>query len=178
MTFFLLFFFVFLGGIGYLLDTGIRRRRLLTRSWGDVLGALEPVDLDGIRTIAEGFQRSEAGGPQMDAAAMWKVVGGLDGLRRLRRNAWAMLDLAVYAEKWNLEKGLLVSDAMRQDADRLNRAIFRIQLGFFFHFGFMRSPFRLQEAVAAYNTIRGHLVELYHVPQMGLIPGLEATGTL
>ena len=178
MMFFLLFFLVFLGGVGYFLDTGIRRRKLLTRNWGAVLGALEPVDLEGIRSIAETFDKSLHRQPQIDAAAMWKVVGGLDGLRRLRRNAWAMLDLAVYAEKWNLDKGLLVSEMMRQDADRLNRAIFRIQLGFFFHFGFMRSPFHLQEAVATYYTIRGRLVDLYHVSQVGLIPGLEATGTL
>ena len=67
---------------------------------------------------------------------------------------------------------------MRQDADRLNHAILRIQLGFFFQFGFMRSAFNLQEAVVSYHLIRGHLVGLYQATHVGLIPDLEAAGTL
>ncbi|WP_263385554.1 hypothetical protein [Granulicella arctica] len=174
MTFFVLYLLVFLGGVGYFIDTGYKRRRLLTQSWGEVLGKLDPIDLEGIRLIAENFQSLDRDQVRFDAKEMWEVVGGLPGLKRLKRNAWAMLNLAVYAEKWNREQAHLVSEMIRQDATRLNRAIVRIQLGFFLQFGFMKSTFYLQQAVSSYALVRSQFVGLYYTAHLGPIPGLES----
>lgn len=161
-------------GAGYVAYVTFRRRKFLAKSWQDVLGRVEPVDLDGLQAIAYGFLQPDKNQLRIEPGEMWEIVGGLDGLHRLKKNAWAMLDLAVYAERWNLAKGPLISEMIRRDAVRLNRAIFRVQVGVLFQFGHLRSPFYLQEAVASYYLIRGRLVGLYQVAHIGLIPGLEA----
>jgi len=77
---------------------------------------------------------------------MWKIVGGLEGINQLRANATIMLNLAVFAERWNCEQGPVISEMIRRDVLRLNGAVLRVQLAFFFRFGFVRAPFHLQEA--------------------------------
>ncbi len=173
MMFFTLLFAIALSGLGYFAYVGYQRRKLASRSWGDVLGNLEPVDLDGLRRIADSFLQPDKNQLGIEPAEMWKIVGGLEGLNRLKTNAWAMLHLAVFAERWNCEQGIIVSEMIRRDAVRLNRAIIRIQLGVLFQFGFVRSPFYLQEAVAFYYLIRSRLVGLYQISHVGLIPCLE-----
>ncbi|WP_263384137.1 hypothetical protein [Granulicella arctica] len=173
MIFLVLYVLVFLGGVGYVIDTGYKRRKLHAQSWNDVLGTLEPINLEGIRLIADNFNGSDEGRVRIEADEMWKVIGGLHGLKRLKRNAWAMLNLAVYAEKWNRDQGELVSETIRRDATRLNHAIFRIQLGFFLHFGFVQPTFYLQEAVSSYSSVRDRFVGLYYTAYVGPIPGLE-----
>jgi hypothetical protein len=171
MTFFLLFFLIFLGGIAYCVDTGFKRRQLRTQGWGEVLEKLEPIDLDGIRAIADGFLNPNS--TQIDIAPneIWKIIGGLDGLKRLKTSAWAMLDVAVYTEQWNLDQDVVVSEMIRHDAVRLNRAIFRVQLGFFIQFGLLGSPFYLRKAAATYYLIYTRLVALHQIPPAGLILG-------
>lgn len=127
MMFFALLFAVGLSGLGYFAYVGYQRRSLIARSWGDVLGNLDSVDLDGLRRIAEIFlepDNNQRGA--VEPAEMWKIVGGLEGLNRLKINAWAMLDLAVFADRWDCERGVIVSEMIRRDAVRLNRAITRI----------------------------------------------------
>ena len=76
---------------------------------------------------------------------MWDMVGGIEGIRRLKANAQVMLELAVFAESWNEEQGPIISEMIRRDAIRLNKAVVRIQLSLLFRVPFIRAPFHLQE---------------------------------
>jgi hypothetical protein len=171
MMFFFLFFLIFFGGIAYCADTGFKRRQLRMQSWGEVLGRLEPIDLNGIRAIAEGFLNPDSTQLDIDPDEMWKIIGGLEGLNRLKTSAWAMLDVAVCTERWNRDQGAVVSEMIRTDAVRLNRAIFRVQMGFFIQFGLLGSPFYLRKAAAAYYLIYARLVALHELTPVNLIPG-------
>ncbi|MDW5267594.1 MULTISPECIES: hypothetical protein [Acidobacteriaceae] len=168
---FLAFLVVFILAIaGYVFYVSLHRRELLGRSSEhDLISKMEPVDLEGLRRISEAFQQPEKGRPGIDSDEMWRIVGGLEGLRRLRRNAWVMLDLAVYVERWNDEQAAEISQMMRRDAVRLNRAITHIVLRHLLQIGFRRAPLHIGEVVASYCLIRSRLVDLYQVRNADLI---------
>ena len=163
-----------LSGSGYLAYFASRRHNLLGRDWEDVLAEIRPVHLEAIRLIAEIYLHPNKDQLRIEPEEMWQLVGGLKGIRRLRANAQVMLNLAVFAQRWNREQSPIIAEMIRRDAVRLNRAAFRIQLILLFHLGFMRAPFHLLEAASAYYLIRGRLLSLYRASHIGLMPHLEA----
>lgn len=163
-----------MGVAGYQIHFVSRRRRLAARSWDEVLGRVEQVNFEGLRSIADCYLQPDKDQLRIEPDAIWEMAGGLEGIGRLKANAAVMLELAVFAERWNGEQGPVISEMIRRDAVRLNRAVTRIQLVYFFRLGFVRVPFYLQEASAAYYLMRGRLLGLYHNSHIGLLPRLEA----
>ncbi len=151
-----------------------RRRQLMTRPWEDVLGRAEPIDLAGVRAIAECYLQPDRNQLRIEPNEMWQLLGGLEGLNRLQANAAAMLDLAVYAERWNDAEGAVVSEMIRRDSVRLRRAVTQVQMTFVLGAGFVRAPFHVQEAAATYYLIRSRLLGLYQNSHVALVPQLEA----
>ena len=174
MLFLVVLVFLLFSGLGYMLHVALKRRLLLAQSWEAVLGRVEHVDLHGIRTIAECYLQPDKDQLRIEPNEMWNLLGGLEGIDRLSRNAAAMVDLAVYAQRWNDTEGGAVTEMIRRDAARLNRSVMRIQLTFFCGFGFVRAPFHVQEAAAAYYLMRSRLLGLYHNGHIALLPHLEA----
>ncbi len=151
-----------------------RRRKLMASTWQGVLDRVQPVDIEGVRSIAECYLQPDKDQLRLEPNDMWEIVGGLEGIARLRSNAAAMLDLAMYAERWNQGDGPVVSEMIRRDAVRLNKAVTQIQLNFLFQFGFIRAPFHLQEAACSYYLIRSRLLGLYQTTHVALVPRLTA----
>ncbi len=152
----------------------VRRRRLSNRSWQEIFARLEPIDLAGVRAIAACYLQPDKDQLSVEPATMWESVGGFEGLARLRANAAVMLELAVYAERWNEEQGPVIAEMIRRDAVRLNRAVTRIEVSLVSNLGWVRAPFYLQEVSAAYFLMRGRLLGLYQSAHAGLLPQLEA----
>jgi hypothetical protein len=152
----------------------IHRRQLMWQSWDTLLDRVERVDLNGIRAIADCYLQPDRDQLRIEPNEMWALLGGLEGVNRLRRNAAVMLDLAVYAQRWNDTEGAVISEMIRRDSIRLNRAVTRIQLTFFFGLGFVRAPFHVQEAAASYYLIRSRLLGVYQNSHIALVLRLEA----
>ena len=148
------------------------RRRLLSRSWEEVLEAVEHVDFTGVRTVAQCYLQPDKDQLRVEPDEMWALLGGLEGINRMQKNASAMLDLAVYAERWNDTEGPIIAEMIRRDAARLQSAVTRIQLTFFLGFGFVKTPFHVQEAAATYYLMRSRLLGLYENGHAALVPRL------
>lgn len=174
MMFLLLLVFLFLGVVGYQLSFTTRRRKIESRTWDEVFAQLEPVNYEALRLIANCYLQPDKDQLRIEPDQMWEMVGGLEGIGRLKANAAVMLDLAVFAERWNGDQGPVVSEMIRRDAVRLNRAVTRIELTLLFRLGFLRAPFDLQEASASYFLLRNRLLGLYYNSHIGLLPRLEA----
>ena len=159
---------------GYQASFVLRRRRLENRSWEDVLTRVQPIDLVGVRSIANCYLHPDRHQLSIEPATMWEMIGGLEGLSRLRANAAVMLELAVYAERWNEEEGPVIAEMIRRDAVRLNRAVTRIELTLISQIGRVRAPFYLQEISASYFLMRSRLLGLYQNSHVALLPRLEA----
>lgn len=151
-----------------------RRRKLFAQNWDSILLQMEAVDLASLRGIADRYLKVGKDQLRIDPLDMWTAVGGLNGLRRMRRNSETVLQLAIYAERWNTENGRVVSELIRRDAMRLNQSIRKIESAMFYPYGLIREAFSLQEAISSYWQMRERLLGLYEVAQVGLIPCLEA----
>lgn len=160
-------------GLGVQAHWTYKRRQLLKGSWGNVLAPVENVDIEGFMAIAEGYLQPDNHQLRIEPSRMWHIVGGFKGLARMQSNADAMLNLAVYSERWNLAHESVVSDLIRRDTVRLNNAIAKVRLRYFFGFGVLRTAFHIQEAVVSYYLLRSRLFGLYQHAHVGLLPGLE-----
>ena len=160
--------------VGVLLHAHLRRRRLAAVDWNGLIGRLGSVQTDGITTIALEYLQPSKGQIGLQTDDLWRLVGGSEGLTRMRANADILLALAGYAQQWNFEESVIVAERMRHDALTLRRATFRIALGIIFNYGKVRGPFYVQEAASAYYLMRVRLLALYESSHAGRYPDLSA----
>lgn len=59
---------------------------------------------------------------------MWEAASGLAGIQKLNSNVEVMLQLAMYAERWNDVNGRVLSEIMRRDAARVRACVQQIEL--------------------------------------------------
>jgi hypothetical protein len=145
-----------------------KRRKLLQRSWGDILASVQPVNIEGIAEIADCYLHPSSTQLRLEPTQMWEMVGKFEGLRALKENAEAMLDLALYAAQWNSVEGRIVGEMIRRDGVRLNRAIREIEVATLAQIGNKFAAFELQEVAVTYHLMRQRLLGLYQVAQLGL----------
>jgi hypothetical protein len=174
MTLLIVLVFLLIGVGSYQVHFLLARRKLASLTWEEMLAKIEPIEFEGLQAVAECYLQPGKDQLCLEPNHMWDMVGGLEGIRRLKANAQVMLDLAVFAESWNAEQGPVISEMIRRDAIRINKAVLRIQLSLLFRISFVRAPFHLQEAASSYYLIRGRLLGLYHNSHIGLLPRLEA----
>ena len=147
-------------------------RRLSAGDWESITARIQPVPFEGIETVA--LDHLEPSGQQLhlDPDEMWRLVGGLDGLKRMRNNADLMIQLAAYVRQWNFEESVIVAERIRQDAIILKRALARIELQIFFSFYKIRVPFYVHQAAASYYLMTRRVLALYETNQFVLFPRL------
>jgi hypothetical protein len=173
--------FLLLGAIvGILLGVAIRShylaRRVDRRGWDELVAALHPIEFDRVSSVALDYLDPREGQIELEPRDLWLMLGGKEGLRRMRENARLMLLLAAYAQRWNFDEGVIVTERMRRDAVYLERAVRRVEMALRFHAVLRRSatliPFHLHEAASAYYLMRQRLLALYQTSHSGLYPKL------
>ena len=89
------------------------------------------------------------------------------------------LALAAWAQQWNFEEAVIVTERMRHDAALLRRAVRRVELGMIpsqllqrFRFTL---PLHAQEAYSAYYSMRQRLLSLYETSHVSRYPVLAAS---
>lgn len=166
--------------VGCLLALAIRSQvsalRIDRRSWQDLVSQLKRIEFERITSVARDYLEPRQGQISLEPAEMWLMLGGREGLRRMRENAKLMLLLAVHAQQWNFDEGVIVTERMRRDALRLYHAVRRVEMALTFHFVVRSSanliPFHLHEAASSYYLMRQRLLALYQTSHAGLYPAL------
>lgn len=150
--------------------------RVDRRSWSDLVAALQPVEFDHVSSVARDFLDPREGQIALEPPDMWLMLGGEEGLRRMKNNARLMLMLAAHAQRWNFDEGVIVTERIRRDALRLQQSVRRVEFALMFHSVLRRSatliPFHLHEAASAYYLMRQRLLALYQTSHAGLYPRL------
>jgi hypothetical protein len=150
--------------------------RVDRRSWHDLVSQINRIEFQRISSVAQDYLEPKGVQISLEPADMWLMLGGREGLRRMRENARLMLLLAAHAQQWNFDEGVIVTERMRRDALRLDRAVRRIQLALTFNLVLRRSanliPFHLHEAASSYYLMRQRLLALYQTSHAGLYPQL------
>jgi hypothetical protein len=121
--------------------------------------------------VAKDYLEPRGSQIELEPKELWALVGGYEGLRRMRGNAELMLALAAHAQHWNFDEATIVAERMRLDSSRLRSALLRIELGSLPHFllrsFWPRIPIQVQEAAAAYYLMRQRLLSLYAISHSG-----------
>jgi len=147
---------------------------LRNKEWDELVAMLEPLHAGGLELVARDHIEPRQNQIRLEPGEMWQLLGGREGLRRMKANADIMVALAGYASRWNLVEAAIVAERMRQDAILLRRALFRIQVDSLLHRRPLRLPFYLQQAASSYYLMQRRLLCLYETTHAGLRPRLVA----
>ena len=173
----MLFFAVCIALIGLAVGAQLRfarRERALKHvSWDDLIGRLRPMNTIELQKIADCFLHPDAHQLRVEPGTMWETVGGLAGLQQLNSNVEVMLQLAIYAERWNDANGRVLSEIMRRDAVRVQACVQKIELSMLTRRGLVYLGMELQEAIASYCLLRARLLGMYTECHAGLLPKLS-----
>ena len=125
-----------------------------------------------VARIGDDYLNPRSNQIEIEPADIWTAIGGLEGVRRMRRNARVLIALAAHAQRWNFTESVIVMERMRRDAIQLQRATLQITLRTFLHLGRLRVPFHLHESAGAYYLMTKRLTTLYQNSHSGLYPRL------
>jgi len=144
-----------------LLRTEIRKNELSRKTWTELLAELEPVKTEGITLAAlEAFAIDDSQ-PGIDARELWMMIGGWEGLNRMRANASLLIAVAAHAEGWNFQGSAVTADRMRHDGLAVRDAAMKIKVDHVCGYSRKRAAFHVQEAAAAYYAMTERLLRLY-----------------
>ena len=168
---------ILLTGVVGLLVFGMYRTQrtasqLSTQSWETLVAQLAPVHADGITAIALEYLQPAKSQLGLEPSEMWEMIGGTEGLARMRANANVLIALAAYAQRWNFHEGVIVAERMRHDGLALRRATTQITLGLTWGIGKARGAFYVHEAASSYYLMRQRLLALYETSHAGRYPRL------
>ena len=153
----------------------LKQRR---RGWHNLVADLYRLDMVELSAIAVDYLTPRRSQLDMEPKEIWDFLGGYRGLRKMRENAEIMLELAAYAQRWNFQEAVIVTERMRLDAATLRRAVRRVELGVIPSRLLRRFqltlPLHAQEASSAYYLMRQRLLSLYETSHAGLYPKLAA----
>lgn len=158
-----------LGAIGY---QQCYARRLNKRNWDELLDEIKTLDRASIAAVAEDYLRPAGSQLRVDPFEIWTAVGGMRGIKVMRRNADILIALAAYAERWNYEEGAIVAQRMRHDALLLRRSTFQILWRMRLRIGMKRVPFFLHQSAASYHLMSSRLLALYEGANRAYYPRL------
>jgi hypothetical protein len=151
-----------------LLHSYLAARRLAQCTWQELVAQLHPIESKGLMTVALNHLVPQKDSLELEPAEMWSLMGGLEGVQRMRENGRILIALASYVERWNFDEGIIIAERMRHDGLQLRRAVTRIMLATFFGKQQMRIPFYLHEVASSYYLMRQRLLVLYETNHAGL----------
>jgi hypothetical protein len=144
----------------------LRSRRCAGQSWDDLLKRLSWIDRDAVSTIAldaiceSGEPRPLGDGFTLEPDAIWKLLGGLEGLETIQRNCAVLVELASYIQR-TYPEALLVAEQLRLNAREIDWHVGRLRGAA--QTGNLQASFDAyaQRAVVSYYLMTRHLLALY-----------------
>jgi hypothetical protein len=153
-------------------------RKLAQLDWNELVARLYRLNMVELSAVATDYLTPHRGQIDLEPDVIWQFLGGYEGLKRMRENAEIMLALAAYAQRWNFEEAVIVTERMRLDAASLRRAVRRVELGMIpaclLRYFRLTLPLHAQEASSAYYLMRQRLLALYETSHMSRYPTLVA----
>lgn len=149
-------------------------------TWEELVAQLSPLGRVGIKEVASDFlvPDSRRVDPSNDLALgpedIWDLIGGVEGIELMERNARVLIALAYYMQRWNSE-AMTVSEQLRLDAIEISRQLRLLKALLKKGRCEPRGPVHMQRATAAYYLMTRRLLALCQASQSGLLPSLQQT---
>jgi hypothetical protein len=150
----------------------IAAHRVRAATWESLVAQIQKVNLPGLEQVALSTLQPKPNQSRLDSTETWELIGGLDGLEKMRSNSPILIALAAYAQRWNLPEAIQVAEQMRRDSTQLKKALRHIRLGLVLHRHPSGQPFYVRDATAAYYLMTRRLLTLYQTYHEELLPRL------
>jgi hypothetical protein len=148
--------------------------KLRSANWETLASSIEPIHARGLEMVAMDHMQPQAGQLRLEPDEIWALVGGIEGLKRMRRNANRMIALAAYVQRWNFDEAVIISERIRQDSILMKRALFRLEIEMYLRSTPIRAPFHIHQAASSYYLMSQRLLALYKTNQYVLYPRLAS----
>jgi hypothetical protein len=147
-------------------------------SWEELVKKLTWIDRNTIAQVAldlvyeSGAPKESADAPHLEAAQLWSLIGGLQGLEVLEKNSDVLIELAFYLQQWYPE-AVVIAERLRLDARELKWHVARLrgaaqtgnlQISF---------PFYAQRVVVTYYFMTRRLLDLYQAVNFSMLAKLQ-----
>jgi hypothetical protein len=179
---------VFIAAIGMFLSLIVsiaayyyyRGRRSSQVSFEELFGKLIWVDRNNIAQVAldlvdeSGQPREAVDAGGMEPSQIWKLIGGLDGLKALETNSEVLIDLAFYVQQWYPE-ALVIAERLRLDARELKWHVARLKGAALTGNLEISFPFYAQRAVVTYYLMTRRVLRLYEAGNFSMLANLQTT---
>jgi hypothetical protein len=150
----------------------LNARRLSGDNWEGLVARIQPVPFEDLEKVALDHLQPQGSQLLIEPEELWKLVGGFDGLKRMRQNADLIIQLAAHVRRWNFDESVVVAERIRQDTVMLKRALFKIQIQMLFSMRKLHVPFYVHQAASSYYLMTRRVLALYQTNQFVLYPRL------
>jgi len=150
----------------------LNARRLSGDNWEALVARIQPVPFEDLEKVALDHLQPQGSQLLIEPEELWKLVGGFDGLKRMRQNADLIIQLAAHVRRWNFDESVVVAERIRQDTVMLKRALFKIQIQMLFSMRKLHVPFYVHQAASSYYLMTRRVLALYQTNQFVLYPRL------
>lgn len=146
-------------------------------SWEDILAKLTWLDRNIIEEVAldaaEQSSDSACEGDGLSPAALWKMIGGMNGLDILERNSRVLIELACYLQR-SYPEALPIAEQLRLDSRALQWHVARLKGAAKTGNLEISFPFYAQRAVCTYYQMTQRVLALYEAANFALLPKLHS----
>jgi len=150
----------------------LKARRLSGQDWETLVAQIQPVPFEGLEKVALDHLQPQGSQLLIQPEELWQLVGGFEGLSKMRQNADLIIQLAAHVHRWNFDEAIVVAERIRQDTVLLKRALFRIHIQMLFSMRKLHVPFQVHQAASAYYLMTRRVLALYQTNQFVLYPRL------
>lgn len=133
----LLFLFLACLLIAFILASGIyyalRLRASTSTEWEALLGKLIAIDRNGVDAVAldaiepSGQRRTDKLARELDPSEIWKLLDGIDGVKRLESNSRVLVEMAAYLQR-SYPEAAAVAEELRLEAKELELHVSRLRM--------------------------------------------------
>lgn len=150
----------------------LKARRLSGENWEALVAQIQRVPFEDLEKVALDHLQPQGSQLLIEPEELWKLVGGFEGLKRMRQNADLIIQLAAHVRRWNFDESIVVAERIRQDTVLLKRALFKIKIQMLFSMRKLHVPFYVHQAASAYYLMTRRVLALYQTNQFVLYPRL------
>lgn len=147
--------------------------QLRSSSWEELVKRIQPIPTADLERLALDNLRPQPDQLQLEPNEMWELVGGMDGMIRMRENSRILIALAAHVQQWNYTQAVIVAERMRRDAMQIRRALFKAEVEMMLCRRWIRMPFYIHDLASSYYLMTQRLLALYQISHVGLLPRLR-----
>ena len=136
-------------------------RRINGRTWNQLIATIAPVEMSDIALLALDWQNPGHSELRVPPKDKWRLIGRVEGLKRLSTNADLLIALAAHAESWDVVEGTAIAERMRREGLSLRHTISLIYLTMSLNFGSEWASSYISIAACKYLTMTTQVIELY-----------------